>query len=100
MLRHVVCVNLNYPKDDPREKAFFRAAKNALATIPQVKAYTHYLIDNPECGYQYGFVLDFESKNDLTEYFNNPKHLKFSEEDWKTGVASYIDFNLVFYDER
>ena len=100
MLRHVVGVNLNYPKDDPRVKEFFRAAKNALATIPQVKAYTHYVTDNPECGYQYGFVLDFETKDALLEYFQNPNHLKFSDNEWTSGVASYLDFNFVPLDER
>lgn len=100
MLRHVVGVNLNYPKDDPRVKEFFQSAKNALATIPQVKSYAHYVIENPECGYQYGFVLDFESKEALQEYFQNPSHLKFSEDQWNKGVASYLDFNFIPYDER
>ncbi|MDO9547113.1 MAG: Dabb family protein [Pelolinea sp.] len=100
MLRHVVGVNLNYSKDDPRVKGFFQAAKNMLATIPQVKSYTHYFTDNPECGYQYGFVLDFESKEALLEYFENPNHLKFSDDEWTKGVASYLDFNFIPFDER
>lgn len=100
MLRHVVSVNLNYQKDDPRVKEFFQAAKKSLATIPQVKSYTHYVVENPECGYQYGFVLDFESKEALLEYFENPNHLKFSDNEWTKGVASYLDLNFIPYDER
>jgi len=100
MLRHVVGVNLNYEKDDPRVKEFFKVAKKMLATIPQVKGYTHYIVENPECGYQYGGVLDFESKEALLEYFEHPDHLKFSKEDWNDGVASYLDFNFIPFDER
>jgi hypothetical protein len=100
MLRHVVGVNLKYEKNDPRVKEFFRAAKKRLATIPQVKSYTHYAVENPECGYQYGFVLDFESKEALLEYFQNPDHLKFSDEQWTDGVANYLDMNMIPFDER
>lgn len=100
MLRHVVGVNLNYEKDDPRMKEFFRAAKKMLATVPQVKSYTHYVVENPECGYQYAFVLDFESKEALLKYFEHPDHLKFSEEHWNDGIASYLDFNLIPFDEN
>ena len=100
MLRHVVGVNLNYGKNDPRVKEFFKAAKEMLATVPQVKAYTHYVAENTECGYQYGFVLDFESKEALLEYFENPNHLKFSDDHWNKGVASYLDFNFIPFDER
>ena len=99
MLRHAVGVNLNYEKDDPRVKEFFRAAKKMLATIPQVKCYTHYVVENPECGYQYGFALDFESKEAWLEYNEHPDQVKFSEEYWNDGTASYLFFNFVPFDE-
>jgi hypothetical protein len=99
MLRHAVGVNLKYGKDDPRVKEFFKAAKKALATIPQVKAYTHYVVTNPDSGYQYGFVLDFESEETWMEYNEHPNNLKFSEEHWDKDVASYLFFNFVPFDE-
>ena len=99
MLRHVVGVNLNYEKDDSRVKEFFGAAKKLLASLPQVKAYTHYVVENIECGYQYGFVLDFESKETWMEYNEHPDNLKFSEEYWDKDVASYLFFNFVPFNE-
>src|SRR3990170_2178567 len=99
MLRHAVGVNLNYEKDDPRVKEFFKAAKKMLATIPQVKAYTHYVVGNTDCGYQYGFVLDFESEETWLEYCDHPDNLKFSAEYWDKDVASYLFFNFVPFDE-
>lgn len=95
MLRHAVGVNLKYGKDDPRVKEFFKAAKQALATIPQVKAYTHYAVTNSDCGYQYGFVLDFESEEAWMEYNEHPANLKFSEDYWEKDVAGYLYFNFV-----
>ena len=99
MLRHAVGVNLKYEKDDPRVKEFFQAAKKALATIPQVKAYTHYVVTNPDCDYQYGFVLDFESEETWNEYNENPENLVFSEKYWDKDFAGYIYFNFVPYAE-
>jgi hypothetical protein len=99
MLRHAVGVNLKYDKDDPRVKEFFKAAKKALATIPQVKAYTHYEVTNPDCGYQYGFVLDFESEEAWMEYNEDPQNLVFSEKYWEKDVAGYLYFNFVPFDE-
>ena len=99
MLRHAVGVNLKYEKDEPRVKEFFKAAKQMLATIPQVQAYTHYVVRNPECGYQYGFVLDFESEETWLQYCEHPNNLKFSEEYWDRDVADYLFFNLAPLEE-
>jgi hypothetical protein len=64
-----------------------------------VKAYTHYEVDDPEYGYQYGFVLDFESKEAWLEYNEHPQSVKFTEEYWNSGVSNFLYFNFVPFNE-
>ena len=96
MLRHVVGVRLNYEEGDSRIADFFKAAREMLASIPQVKSYNHFRVQNPEaCGYTYGFILEFDSPDGLVEYFTDPSHLKFTDDYWNGAVKDFIDINLI-----
>ncbi len=95
MFKHVVGVNLKYEKDDPRVEGFFKAAEESLGKVPQVKSYSHYRVENPEGGYQYGFILDFESKDAWMEYNDHPYSLKFTEDYWEKAVTGYTFFNFI-----
>lgn len=96
MLRHVVAVNLNYEKGDPRIAEFFKAAKDMLSAVPQVNKYDHYLVQNPgDCGYEYGFILEFDSYEALEEYSGHALHLKFTEDYWNGAVKNFVDINYI-----
>ena len=96
MLKHVVAVNLNYEEGDPRIAGFFAAAKELLTQIPQVKGYGHYRTQNPEqCGWEYGFILEFDSTEALGEFHKSPHHKKFAEEHWSGAVKDVVDINFV-----
>ena len=96
MLKHVVAVNLNYEEGDPKIAEFFKAAEEMLSPVTQVKKYCHYRVQNPEeCGYAYGFILEFDSFEGLTEYSVDPLHLKFTDDYWNDAVKNFIDINYI-----
>lgn len=92
MIRHTVVFKLKYPIGSPEEKEFMNAA-GVLAKIPVVHNFESLRQISKKNDFDYGFSMEFDSKQAYEEYNQNPDHVKFVETYWVKFVDKFLEID-------
>jgi hypothetical protein len=87
---------LKHAKGSAAADTFLSDGERLLSSIPQVAQFGVFRQISSKNDYDYGFSMDFASREDYEIYNAHPIHVEFVEGRWKPEVARFleIDFQL------
>ena len=79
---------------DRAEAACMNAAQT-LASLPTVQNFECLRQVSPKNDFDFGFSMEFESKEGYEAYNIHPEHVRFVETRWKPEVADFLEIDYV-----
>lgn len=96
-IRHVVVFNLKHELDDPKTAKFLEEGKEILTAIPEVKNFQVFRQVSKKTNFNFCFYMEFADSTAYKTYNDNPEHVKFVKERWKTEVSDFMEIDLDNY---
>jgi hypothetical protein len=95
-VRHMVIFTLNHPEGSQLVEDFLKESQSILSSISTVNQFLSFKQTSIKCDYDYGFSMDFNTKEDYEYYLNHPSHLDYVKNRWLPNVGEFleIDFNI------
>lgn len=95
-IRHMVVFCLKYDKGSAEAEEFLSDGEAILSKIPCVEKFEALTQISHKNDYHYGFSMEFADQAAYDAYNQNPLHIDFVEQRWKTEVTRFleIDFKL------
>jgi hypothetical protein len=94
MIRHTVAFKLKHAAASEAETAFLKAAQ-VLTKIPTVRRFEWLRQVSAKNNFDFGFSMEFASKQDYEAYNNHPEHIRFVETYWKPEVIDFLELDYV-----
>ena len=91
---HSVFFELKHAPGSAEEAAFF-ARLDALASIPGVDDFERVREVSAKNDFEWGLVMRFAYRAAYAAYDAHPEHVRFVEEVWIPGVASFQEIDFV-----
>jgi hypothetical protein len=97
MIRHTVAFKLKHAPDTKAASSFLKAAQ-VLTTIPTVRAFECLRQVGSKNNFDFGFSMEFASRQDYEAYNVHPEHVHFVETRWKPEVTEFVELDYVPFD--
>ena len=94
MIRHTVAFKLKHAAGSESESSFLEAAR-VLTSIPTVCNFEWLRQVSPKNQFEFGFSMEFASRQDYEAYNVHPDHVHFVETRWKPEVADFLEIDYV-----
>lgn len=98
MYKHIILFKFSASLSTTDALDLLRQLGELKAKIPEIKKYSYGLNDSDNLnnhGYQYAFVMEFDSKQDRDAYQINPHHQAFINEKLNSVISEAIVFDMV-----
>ena len=93
-IRHMVIFNLKHEKGSAEADKFLEDGRRLLTSIPQVTAFGVFRQVSAKNDYDYGFSMDFASREDYEAYNAHPVHVDFVKNRWETEVSRFLEIDF------
>ena len=94
MIRHTVAFKLKHAAGSESESSFLEAAR-VLTSIPTVRNFEWLRQVSPKNQFEFGFSMEFASRQDYEAYNVHPDHVHFVETRWKPEVSDFLEIDYV-----
>lgn len=88
---HTVLFDLKAAPGSPEAESFLSEGTRALTSVPGVMDFRAVRQCSPKSDFQYGFLMNFPSKEAFKVYCNHPTHNRFVEDYWKKEVTRFFE---------
>ncbi|GGD95971.1 Dabb family protein [Paenibacillus nasutitermitis] len=92
-IQHSVIFCLKHKKGSREAGQFLADGQKILSSIPVVKHFHVFRQVSPKNDYDYGFSMEFASREEYEAYNAHPLHTAFVEERWKTEVERFLEID-------
>jgi len=94
MIIHTVVFKTKHEKGSEEEKDFLKAGI-ALGKLSMVNNFQCYKQVSAKNEFEFGFSMEFTSKQEYDAYNNYPDHLDFVETRWKLEVENFMEIDYI-----
>lgn len=93
-IRHMVIFCLKHDIDSTETEKFLKDGLRILTSIPGVESFEVLNQVSPKNDYDFGFSMEFSSREDYDSYSAHPDHNEFVEQRWKKEVTRFLEIDF------